>query len=129
MHLHSDAVDGIQNGVVNFLGSAGNLVGISPEWAEEAKKFIRENTEKGKDEFLSYGAPYRNKDTHTFEATKDFIEWSDDFFGSGYIKTDIFAPYMQDDPFLSKAYEIIGGSAESIGRMIPAIAITALTKI
>ena len=44
-----------------------------------------------------------------------------------YYKNDIFAPYMQDDAFLSKAYEIIGGSAESIGRMGPAIAITALT--
>ena len=33
-----DAADGIANGVLNFLGSAGNLVGISPEWAEEAKK-------------------------------------------------------------------------------------------
>ena len=122
-----DAANGIANGVLNFLGSASNLVGISPEWTEEAKKFIREKTDKGKDEFLSYGAPYRNKDTHTFDATKDFIEGSNDFFDNLYVKTDIFAPYMQDNAFISKAYEIIGGSAESIGRMAPAIAITALT--
>jgi hypothetical protein len=123
-----DAVDGIQNGVVNFLGSAGNLVGISPEWTEKAKLFIRQNSDKAKNDLLSFGGSYRNIDTHTFDVTKDVIKWADDFFGSGYIKTDIFAPYMQDNAFISKAYEIFGGSAESIGRMIPAIAITALTK-
>ena len=43
-----DAADGIANGVVNFLGSAGNLVGISPEWTEEVSLFLKQKSDEGK---------------------------------------------------------------------------------
>ena len=103
-----DTFTGVLKGGVNILEN----LGLSHETADS----MRSGLQPAKQETTTYGL------------TKDIIGGISSTLSKAYSKDDIFAKYMQNDPYASKAHEIMAGTFESIGRMIPSIVTTAITK-
>ena len=135
-----DAIQGIENATLNFLGNAGGMFGASTEWSENLKKHsnkafydfkvgLLEKGDKryfGDTDWLPSDSPDR-PENHILPFASDIISRVDDIASKMYWKDDIFAPYMQDNEVMSKAHQLYSGVLESVGRMIPSIALTYLS--
>ncbi|HPW96357.1 MAG TPA: hypothetical protein PK557_05250 [Paludibacteraceae bacterium] len=135
-----DALQGLENATLNFLGNAGGMFGASTEWSENLKEHsnkafydFKVNLLKSgskndlmSSDFLPSDSPDR-PENHTLPFASDIISGVDDIASKMYWKDDIFAPYMQDNEAMSKAHQLESGVSESIGRMIPSIALTYLS--
>jgi|LSQX01.1.fsa_nt_gb hypothetical protein len=135
-----DAVQGLENATLNFLANAGGMFVASTEWSENLKKHSNKafydfkvnllkpssKNDLMSSEFLPSDSSDR-PENHTLPFASDIISGVDDIASKMYLKDDIFAPYMQDNQVMSKSHELMSGVLESVGRMIPSIALTYLS--